>query len=83
MHTHGIQINGTDEPACKAEVKTETYRTNIRIPWGEWRGRLNWEIKAVIYTLLCVKQVTNENLHYSTGNSTQCPVVTSVGKGSK
>ena len=31
---------------------------------------MNWEIGIDIYTLLYIKQMTNENLLYSTGNST-------------
>ena len=31
---------------------------------------MNWEIGIDIYTLICIKQITNENLLYSTGNST-------------
>ena len=40
-------------------------------------GAMNWEIKIDIYTLLIlyIKQITNENLLYSSGNSTQCSVV--------
>ena len=38
-------------------------------------GRMCWEIGIDIYTLLCIKQVTNDNLLYSTGNSIQCSVV--------
>ena len=43
-----------------------------------WRGDgMNWETGTDIYTSLCVKQITNcENLLYSTGNYTQCSVVT-------
>ena len=39
---------------------------------------MNWETGIDIYTLLilCIKYITNENLLYSTGNSTQCSVVT-------
>ena len=39
---------------------------------------MNWEIGIDIYTLLTlyIKEITNENLLYSTGNSTQCSVVT-------
>ena len=37
---------------------------------------MNWGIGADVYTVLCVKQITNENLLYSTGNSTYCSVVT-------
>ena len=41
-------------------------------------GGMNWEIGIDIYTLLipCIKEIANENLLYSTGNSIQCPVVT-------
>ena len=41
---------------------------------------MNWEIGIDVYTLLCVKQMTNENLLYSTGNSTQHSVVTQMGR---
>ena len=40
------------------------------IKWGKEGGR-NWEIRIDIYTLLFVKQITNENLLYCTENSTQ------------
>ena len=41
-------------------------------------GGMNWEIEIDIYTLLTLRitQTTIENLLYSTGNSTQCSVVT-------
>ena len=42
---------------------------------GNWGG-MNWEIGTDIYTLQCIEQKTNENLLRSTGNSTQCSVVT-------
>ena len=32
-------------------------------------GGIDWEIGIDIYTLLCVKQVTNKDLLYSTGNT--------------
>ena len=39
---------------------------------------MNWEIGIGIYTLLilCVKQMSKETLLYSSGNPTQCSVVT-------
>ena len=43
---------------------------------GKVRGGMNWETGIDIYKLLCIKEITNENLLYSTGNSTQCSVVT-------
>ena len=33
-------------------------------------GGMNWEIGIDIYTLICIKQIPNEKLLYSTGNST-------------
>ena len=41
-------------------------------------GGMNWETGIDMYTLLilCIQQMTNENLLYSTGNSTQCSVLT-------
>ena len=39
-------------------------------------GGMNWEVGIDIYMSQRTKQVTDENLLYSTGNSTQCPVVT-------
>ena len=44
---------------------------------------LNQEIGTNIYTLLYTKQITNKDLLYSIGNSTQCPVVTYKGKESE
>ena len=44
---------------------------------------MNWEIEIDIYTLLYIKQITNKNLLYSTGNCTQYSVMTYMGKESK
>ena len=53
-HICGIQKNGTDEPVCKAEIETQTQRTNVWTPRGEsggWGGGvMNWEIGIDIYT---------------------------------
>ena len=74
-HTCGIQKNGTDELICKAKVESQIQRTNLWLP----RQKGRWDELGIgidIYTLLCIKQITNENRLYSTGNSTQCSVVT-------
>ena len=52
-------------------------RKNVWVPKGErfgGGGAGNWEIGIDIPTLLIlrIKQVTSENLPYSSGNSTQC-----------
>ena len=54
--------------------------------YGYQRGReggTNWEIEIDIYTLLYIKQITNKNLLYSTGNSIQYSVMTYMGIESK
>ena len=49
---------------------------------GKGRG-INWEIGIDIYTLLYIKQITNNDLLYSAGNSTQYSVMVYNGKGVK
>ena len=50
---------------------------------GMGGGGINWEIEVDIYTLLYMKQMTNKDLLYSTGNSTQYSVKAYMGKESK
>ena len=68
--TCGIQKNGTYELICKAKIESQMQRT-YGYQGGKGVGGTNWEIGIDIYTLLCIKQITNENLLYSTGNCTQ------------
>ena len=66
-----------EDLVCKAEIETQTQKTNAWISGGKGGG-MNWEIGIDIYTLLilCIKQINSENMLHSTGNSTQCPVET-------
>ena len=48
----------------------------------ERRGGLNWVVGTDIHILLYIKWITNKNLLYGTGNSTQYSVMTCVGKQS-
>ena len=50
---------------------------------GKGGEGINWEIRIDIYTLLYIKQITNKNLLYSTGNSTQYSLMTYMGIESK
>ena len=50
---------------------------------GEKGRGINWEIGIDIYTLLYIKQITNKDLLYSTGNSTKYSVMTYMGKETK
>ena len=58
-------------------------KTSFWLPGGKREGGINWEIGIDIYTLLCVKQITNKDLLHSTGNSTQFSVMAYMGKESK
>ena len=68
--------NGTDELTCKAEIETTGVENKLTDTKVERGGGMNREIGIDTYTLLCIKERTDENLLYSTGNSTQFSVVT-------
>ena len=63
-------------------VESQIQKTNLWLPEDAGR-RINWEIGTDIYTLLYIKQITNKDLLYSRGNSTQYSVMTFMGKESK
>ena len=46
---------------------------------GKGWGGINWETGAHMYTLLDIKEITNKNLLYSTGNSIQYSAMTYMG----
>ena len=46
-------------------------------------GGINWEVGSGIYTLLHTKSVSNMDLLYSTGKSTQYSVIAYMGKESE
>ena len=59
--------NGTDEPVCRAEIETQKQRKNVWTPReesgrGDGGGVMNWEIGTDMYTLMCIKWITNKNL---------------------
>ena len=42
-------------------------------------GGINWKIGIDVYTLLYIKYITNKELLYSTGNSTQYSLMVYMG----
>ena len=76
-HICGIYKNGTDEPVCRAEIETQMQRTNVWTPRGKsgggggGGGGMNWEIGIDMYTLICIKWMTNKNLLYKKINKIQ------------
>ena len=51
-------------------------------PEGGNGRRINWEFEIDIHTILYIKQITNKDLLYSTGSSTQYSIMTYMGKES-
>ena len=67
-----------------AKTKTELQVQKITCGDQGVSGKgMNWEIGIDTYTLLYSKQITNKDLLYSTGNSTQYSVMTYMGKESE
>jgi len=50
---------------------------------GKRGGGINWEAGIYIYTLLYIKEITNEDLLRSMGNATQYSVMSYMGIESK
>ena len=60
--------NGTDELVCRAEIETQTQRKNVWTPRGETAGSgdvgvMNWEIGIDMYTVMCIKWMTNKKIN--------------------
>ena len=63
------------------QKKTHRLRERTYGYQGEgWGGGIDWEFGIDMYTLLYLKQITNKDLLYSTGNSAQYSVITQMGK---
>ena len=73
----------TNELIYKTEIDPQTQKTNLWLPKGKDVGGINQEFGINIYTLLYIKQITNRDLLYSTGNYTQYFVITYKGKESE
>ena len=78
-----LKKNGTNELIYKTRVESQMQKTNLWLPEGKEEEGISQETRINIYTLLCIKQITNKNLLYSTGSSTQCFVIAYLGIESK
>ena len=61
--------NGTDESVYRAEIETQKQRRNVWTPRGKSSGGgggdvMNCAIGIDMYTLMCIKWMTNKNLLY-------------------
>ena len=78
--TYMQNLNNDTNELYKSETDSEIQKTNLWLPKGKGCGGINQEFKIHIYTLVYIKQITNKNLQYSTGSSTQYSVITYVEK---
>ena len=76
-----IYKKGTNELIYKAEIRVPDIENKLKVT-GVREGQINWETGIDIYTLMFIKQVTNKDLLYSTGNSIHYSVVAYMGKES-
>ena len=69
-HTCRIQKNGTDDLICKAEIETQTQKTDVWIPRGKkWEELGDWDRHR--YTIDTTRKIDNEgSMLCSTANST-------------
>ena len=55
----GIYKNGKNEPICRAEIETDTQRTNVWTLRGKKQGGMNWEIGTDIHIYTTVYKIEN------------------------
>ena len=73
-----IQIN-----LFAKQKQTHRHRKQTGLLKGKGKERINQELKINVKTLPYIKQITNKDLLYSTGNYTQYFVITYKGKNPK
>ena len=73
-----LKTRGTNELIYKTEIELQMQKTRLWSPGG--KGEINWETGIDIYTPLYIKQITNKDLLYGTGNSSQYSVMAYMGK---
>ena len=63
----GIQKNGTDDLICKAENRDRGVENKCMDTKRREGGGMSWKIGTDTYTILRIKQITNENLLVAQG----------------
>ena len=62
----------TSQQGRNRDTAVENKRMDKEVEkWGSGGGVMNWEIGIDIYTLICIKQITNKNLLYKKKNKIQ------------
>ena len=85
LHVKSRKKNCTNELIYKTDIELQMVENKLTVTKGEKGGVIHWDIRIHIDILLCIKQITNKDLLYSTGNSTltQYSVMAYMGKESK
>ena len=71
--------NCTNELIYKTDIELQMVENKLTVTKGEKGEVIHWDIRIHIDILLCIKQITNKDLLYSTGNPTQYSVMASMG----
>ena len=74
-----LKKNGTNELIYRTEKELQIQKTILWLPRGKGR-RDKLEIGTDMYALLYIQWITNKDLMYSTGNSTQYSIMTYIKK---
>ena len=77
-----LKKNSANELIYKTEIESQI-QNKLMVSKGKKGGEINWETLIDIYSLLYIKQITNEDLPYSTGNPSQYSIVNYMGKESR
>ena len=75
-----LQRNHTNEIICKTEMDSQTLRMSLWLPGGRMGEGIVRESEMDKYTPLYLKESTNKDLLYSTGNSSQCYMAAWMGR---
>ena len=59
-----VQMNPFSGQKLKHKCREQTYGHQGGNPWGCGGGVMNWAIGIDMYTLMCIKLMTNKNLLY-------------------
>ena len=74
------RIYDTNEFTYRTEIDSQTQKISLWLPKGKAGLGINQEVGINYYTLLNIKQITNEDLLYSTANYIQYLKITCMGK---
>ena len=79
-YMQNLKRKDTNELNYRTEIDSQTQKISLWLPKGKAGLGINQEVGINYYTLLNIKQITNEDLLYSTANYIQYLKITCMGK---